>query len=279
MLPTLSQIHAWDTEHLISAARNWAKTADQWEDAFLQIRNQSHAITWEGAGGDGLRQRTCADLAIVSAKADHLREAGKVARNGAGTIAAAQRRVVYAVQDAYEAGFTVGEDLSVIDTRTSRTAAEQATRQAQAQAFAGDIRQRATQLIGHEHEVAAKITAATAPLSTVSFQEHPPTPPNHKPQIQAVDHHMPRPRSPHTTPTPTPQPLDPCSPEDQTEIIQDWNELQEQIREHNAHPPSPFNLEAVAIYNEEQAELATAAAALQAKLTMCGIRPAPAPPR
>ncbi|WP_421845185.1 hypothetical protein [Mycobacterium sp.] len=108
------------------------------------MRNQSHAITWEGAGGDGLRQRTRADLAIVSARADQLRAASKVARDGAGTIAAAQRRVIYAVQDAHEAGFTVGEDLSVIDTRTSRTAAEQAARQAQAQAFAGDIRQRAT---------------------------------------------------------------------------------------------------------------------------------------
>lgn len=157
MLPTLSQIHAWDTEHLITAAQYWTKTADQWENAFLQMRNQSHTITWEGAGGDGLRQRTGADLAIVSAKADHLREASKVARDGAGTIAAAQRRVIYAIEDAHEAGFTVGEDLSVIDTRTSRTAAEQAARQAQAQAFVGDIRQRAAQLIGHEHEVAAKI--------------------------------------------------------------------------------------------------------------------------
>lgn len=64
--------------------------------------------------------------------------------------ATAPRRVIYPVQDAHEGGFAVGEDLSVADTRTSRTAAEQAARRAQAQAFAGDLRQRATQLIGRE---------------------------------------------------------------------------------------------------------------------------------
>lgn len=34
MLPTLSHIHAWDTEHLIEAAYYWTKVADQWEDVF-----------------------------------------------------------------------------------------------------------------------------------------------------------------------------------------------------------------------------------------------------
>lgn len=123
-----------------------------------------------------------------------MRQASGLAREGAGTIGAAQRRVIYAVQDAHNAGFNVEEDLSVTDTRTSRTFAEQAARQAQAQALAGDIRQRATQLIGVEHEVAAKIATATAPLNTVGFHEPPiapslptPVPHNEKPQIHAVD--------------------------------------------------------------------------------------------
>nr|VTO96046.1 hypothetical protein BIN_B_01329 [Mycobacterium riyadhense] len=160
------------------------------------MRNQSHLIVWEGAGGDGLRERTAGDLAIVSSKADHLRQATQIARDGAGVIGAAQRRVIYAVEDALDAGFNVEEDLSVIDTRTSRTAAERASRQAQAQAFAGDIRRRATQLVGLEHEVAAKISAATAALRAVSFPEPPtapappiPSPRNHKPHIRAVDRH------------------------------------------------------------------------------------------
>lgn len=122
-----------------------------------------------------------------------MRQASGLAREGAGTIGAAQRRVIYAVQDAHNAGFNVEEDLSVTDTRTSRTFAEQAARQAQAQALAGDIRQRATQLIGVEHEVAAKIATATAPL-TPSASTNPQSHrryrhrcPTTKPQIHAVD--------------------------------------------------------------------------------------------
>ncbi len=116
MLPTLSQIQAWGTEHLIEAADYWTKTAYQWEDVFLRMRNQSHLIVWEGAAGDGLRQRTGADLAIVSTKAEHLRQASRIARDSAGAIGAAQRRVIYAVQDAHNEGFNVEEDLSVTDT-------------------------------------------------------------------------------------------------------------------------------------------------------------------
>ncbi|MHA7651900.1 hypothetical protein ACX9NE_12220 [Mycobacterium sp. ML4] len=51
MLPTLSQIQAWDTEHLIEAGRYWTATADRWEDVFLQMRNRSHTLVWEGARG------------------------------------------------------------------------------------------------------------------------------------------------------------------------------------------------------------------------------------
>lgn len=186
MLPTLSQIYAWDTEHLIEVATYWTKTADQWEDVFLRIRNQSHTVVWEGAGGDGLRQRTDADLQIVNSKADNLRQATRIARAGAGTIGAAQRRVIYAVQDAHSAGFNVEEDLSVTDTRSGRTAPEHASRQAQAQAFASDIRRHAIELVGVEHQVAANITAATSGISFTAFPE---TPYDRRSQTQAVNHH------------------------------------------------------------------------------------------
>lgn len=164
---TLSQVRAWTTEHLVNAASYWSKTADQWEDVFLQMRNQSYSITWKGAGGDGLRQRTGADLSVVSGKADQLRKAAGIARNGASDIGAAQRRVLYAVEDAQNAGFTVGEDLSVTDTRSSTTPADHAARQARAEAFAGDIRARAEQLEGVDRKVARELTTTTADLGTV----------------------------------------------------------------------------------------------------------------
>lgn len=167
MPATLSQIQAWNTEHLVNAAGYWSKTADHWEDVFLQMRNQSYSLPWQGAGGDGLRQRTGADLPIVSSKADQLRQAAGIARNGASDISAAQQRVLYAVEDAQNAGFNVGEDLSVTDTRASSTPAEPAARHAQAQAFAGEIRARAEQLEGADLKVARELTTTTADLGTV----------------------------------------------------------------------------------------------------------------
>ncbi|OBK18655.1 hypothetical protein A5636_01885 [Mycobacterium asiaticum] len=75
MAVTLSQIRAWSTAPLTDAASYWSKTADQWDDVFLTMRNQSQSIAWKGAGGDGLRQRTAADFSTVSGKADQLRQA------------------------------------------------------------------------------------------------------------------------------------------------------------------------------------------------------------
>ena len=175
MPAALSQIRAWSTEHLIDAATYWGATADRWEDAFLQMRNQSHAIAWHGAGGDGLRHRTGADLSVVSAKADQLRRAAGIARTGAGDIGVAQRRVLYAVEDAENAGFTVEEDLSVIDTRAGGTPAERAARQAQAEAFAADIRGRAEQLDGAEVTVAGQLAGAAAGVGNVAVAQDPAT--------------------------------------------------------------------------------------------------------
>nr|WP_083112930.1 ribonuclease domain-containing protein [Mycobacterium angelicum] len=112
-----------------------------------------------------------------------MRQAAAIARDGAGAIGAAQRRVIYRIQDAHHAGFAVDEDLSVTDTRISRSTALLSARKVQAQAFAGDIRQHATQFIGLEHEVASKITTATAGMASTAFRE---TPHSHKSQIQAV---------------------------------------------------------------------------------------------
>jgi hypothetical protein len=172
MPATLSQIRAWSTEHLIDAAGYWNQIADRWEDAFLTMRNQAYSVTWHGAGGDGLRQRTGADLSVVSGKADELRQAAGIARNGASDISAAQRRVLYGVEDAQNAGFTVGEDLSVFDTR-STSPAERVTRQAQAEAFAADIRLRAEQLDAAEAKVAGQLTASAGGLGSGGFSQKP----------------------------------------------------------------------------------------------------------
>src|SRR5271157_2858462 len=85
---------------------------------------------------------------------------------------------------ASDAGFTVGEDLSVTDTRTSRTTAELAARQAQAQVLAADIRSRAGALIGADNEVAGNLTASAAGVGNAPLIEKPTYKPERNGTIQ-----------------------------------------------------------------------------------------------
>lgn len=201
MAVTLSQIRAWSTDHLTNAAGYWTQTADRWEDTFLTMRNQSHAIAWQGAGGDALRQRTGADLTLVSGKADQLRQTAGIARSGASDITSAKQRVLYAVEDAQNAGFTVGEDLSVSYTDRGGTAAEQAARQAQAEQMASEIWSRAAQLEAADAKIAGQLTgtaqgfasAPTAPASggsgiqLVDFKQDGGPQPNPPPHIPTTE--------------------------------------------------------------------------------------------
>jgi hypothetical protein len=170
MIPTLSQIEAYSTDHLVEAADHWDGLADRWEDAHWQVRYQAHGLDWQGAAADALRARTVSDYTVASGQADQLRATSRIARQQAGELDHLRNSVLYAVEDAHNAGFVVGEDFSVIDTRAGRTAAELAARQAQAQAFAADIRGRAGALVGADTAVAADLSGAAAGIGDNSFQ-------------------------------------------------------------------------------------------------------------
>jgi hypothetical protein len=177
--PTLSQIQGWDVEHLTAAADHWTAIADKWESTFAEVHQQAHTVARKGAGATAMRDRVTADRAHVAGKADQLREAVSAARLGAGDISAAQRRVMYVVEDAQEAKFNVDEDLSVTNKLNVRNSAQRAARQAQAQAFAADIRSRAAELSALDNQVGANITAAAAGIGATTFAR-----PGH---MQAVD--------------------------------------------------------------------------------------------
>lgn len=167
--PTLSQIHGWDTDHLSSAAEHWSGTADRWESAFAEMHQQAHTVSWEGRGADALRERATADKTVVAGQADQLRQAAGIARQGASDISAAQRKVLYAVEDAQNAGFRVDEDLSVIDKRISHNAGQRAARRAQAQRFAAEIESATAQLVTLDQGVAADLTNAAGGVGTTTF--------------------------------------------------------------------------------------------------------------
>ena len=187
--PGLSGLLAWPTEHLTEAADYWEAVGGRSYGVANHVWRDAVAIDWHGEAADALRTATHADMLTTSAVADQLQAAAKVARSGASDLYAARSRMRHAVEDARTAGFDVGEDLSVTDRSTSGSPARRAARQAQAQAYAGDIRQRASQLVGLDHQVAGKVTAAVAGIRGTFPQNPTPGTQPRKPHVQAVDNH------------------------------------------------------------------------------------------
>lgn len=118
-LPSLSQIFGWDTEHLSLAATDWSTTAEHWENAFDNVHRGTLApggTVWEGAAAEAAQGRAFGDLVKARGLADTLSEAATITRRGAEQLNYLQRQAIEAISEAREAGFTVGEDLSVTDT-------------------------------------------------------------------------------------------------------------------------------------------------------------------
>nr|WP_246541061.1 hypothetical protein [Mycobacterium spongiae] len=214
----MSELLAWPTEHLTEAADYWTATGNRWYEVFNQMWRDSLSVDWKGNGAEGLRTRTYADNAEVSGLVDQLHGAATTARAGASDLYAARSRFRYSVDDARDARFHVSEDLAVTDRSTARSSAARAARQAQAQAFAGDIRQRALQLVGLDQQVASRVGSAMTGIGNIFPADSPTT----------------------TTTTTAPPPPPKCEPEDISELmhrVDEWNrrdaELTDEISAYN----------------------------------------------
>jgi hypothetical protein len=183
----LSQLMAWPTEHLTEAAEHWDAVAGRSYAVASQVWRDALSADWQGGGAEALRTATHTDMLTTSAAGDQLQAAAKVARGGASDLYAARSRVRYAVEDAHAAGFDVGEDMSVADRSPGGSVAQRAARQAQAQALAADIRQRAAQLIAVDQQVAGKVAAAVAGMRDTFPQSPVPVSPTREPRVQSVD--------------------------------------------------------------------------------------------
>jgi hypothetical protein len=186
-VPGLSALLDWPTEHLTEAADHWQKVGERSYGVAHQVWRDALSADWQGEAAEALRSGTHADMQTTSAAVDQLQAAASVARSGASDLDAARSRVRYAVEDARAAGFEVGEDLSVTDRESGGSAAQRAARQAAAQAFAGDIRQRAAQLVGLDQQIAGKITAAVAGIRDTFSQNPAPGSPPQDGRVRAVD--------------------------------------------------------------------------------------------
>lgn len=231
----LSALLAWPTDHLSGAAAHWETVGERSYAVAHQVWRDSMSVDWRSQGAEALRTATHADLQTTSAAVDQLQAAARVARSGAADLYAARSQVRYAVEDARTAGFDVGEDLSVTDRRAGGSAAQRAARQAQAQAFAGDVRQRAAHLVGLDAQVASRVTAAIAGIAGTFPQIPAPAIPPAGNQVRAVDNH---------TFKQNPPPAVPVDPKDMTaeQARAAWADINNAIGKYNARCGRTFIL-------------------------------------
>lgn len=188
-LPTKPEIESWETSHLSEAAISWRTAATASEGAFDQHRQNIASpggTTWEGDAKDAALDRVTKDVAVVGRQNGVLREAAGLAENGAHDIKAAKDKAVEAITAAENDGFTVGEDLTVTDSREYDidTAAERNRALAE---HAEDIRWAAEQLMQADQLVGTRLQAKAADLEGIRFEgegEGREEPPNH---VQLVD--------------------------------------------------------------------------------------------
>jgi hypothetical protein len=199
--PTLSEVRAWDIDHLAYAATHWTNAANRWDDVFTDVAQRMDAasgIRWNGPAADSAQARARADLRRVTSLADQVHSVAGVARAGGPDLIAAKQRVLAAIGEAHGAGFLVEEDLSVTDRQTDWSPAEQRLRETQAEAFAAEIQSRAITLADLDRELADRIASATMVLRDEAFEA------DTGPAIEAVEFQTaPLPEKP---PNPAPQP-------------------------------------------------------------------------
>jgi hypothetical protein len=167
---SLSQISSWDTGHLQRAAVEWRKRAESWENAFSDLHRGMLAPggrPWRGEAADAIQQRAYTDLVKARRLADASADAAGIALLGADQLSYLKVRTVEAIHAAHTAGFTVREDLSIIDRSGG------ARRVMPAQQHAAAIATRAAALIAADREIAARIRNTTTVLDNPGFTDSP----------------------------------------------------------------------------------------------------------
>lgn len=175
-LPTLSQIRAWNTTHLVVAAGRWTSTAATWETAFTAVYQEVQlpgGKPWDGDAAQAALMRTHADRAKVLDAVDSLTAAAGVARSGAADIDAARSRALSAVAAAQSAGFQVGDDLTVTDARNYSSPSARTARLQQARGLARNISSSAEALAAMDRDVAARLRPTASGFTGLNFRESP----------------------------------------------------------------------------------------------------------
>lgn len=171
-LPGRSEIEDWPTQHLDNAATQLRSLGSQSVALFDQHRQNVAApggTTWEGDAKDAALDRVTADTAVVRRQSAVQDEAADLAENGGHDVRSAKRAALEAITDAEDDGFSVGEDLSVTDTReTDRDTL--AARQTAAAEHAEYIRFNAEQLVQADSLVGQRLQSKAVELEGIRFE-------------------------------------------------------------------------------------------------------------
>lgn len=170
-LPTKSQLERWQSTHLTDAASQWRVLATESEDVLDQHRSTIAApggSEWLGEAKDAALRRVSIDLTVVGQQSAVQRTAADIAERGANDVRGAQRAALDAVAEAEADGFTVGEDLSVIDTLSSDSATADA-RNTAASEHAEYIRWHAEQLIQTDGLIGRQLMQKAVELQSIRF--------------------------------------------------------------------------------------------------------------
>ncbi|SHR10822.1 putative conserved membrane protein [Mycobacteroides abscessus subsp. abscessus] len=171
-VPSRSQIQSWDAGHLEQAASRWRQMADEAERLFEQHQANIAApgdTSWTGQAKDAAYDRVTADLSVVRKQSEVLRGAATTATRGAEDVRGAQRKTLESIADAEGKGFTVSEDLSVTDGKSSSSEDAQAKRAKAAKEHAEFIRWRASVLLAADTKVGDDLAAKAAELEGITF--------------------------------------------------------------------------------------------------------------
>lgn len=172
-MPTRSQVESWSTSHLADAATNWREAATGSESTFDEHRQNITSpggSTWEGDGKDAAIDRVTADCAVVGRQSGVLRQAADLAENGSYDIKAAKAKAEEAIAAAEDDGFSVGEDLTVTDTKRVDLLSMIA-RQTSASEHAEDIRWTAEQLVSTAALVGKRLQDKAVELTGIRFAD------------------------------------------------------------------------------------------------------------
>ncbi|WP_131705566.1 hypothetical protein [Mycolicibacterium obuense] len=203
MIPTLSQVKAWNVEPLDLAATRWENLADLWNDSFRRFADRLQGVHWSGAAADAAHARAIQDQLRIGQLAQTLSITAATARSAAVEIANAKRATLAAIGEAHAEAFIVEVDLTLTDRLVSDSLAEHLDREQQRATLTNEIKQLATALVALDQQAAEQLRRAAEGLASFSFTS--PHQPDTNP-VQLIDFHSaPPPEKPSwTSPDPPP---------------------------------------------------------------------------